>query len=51
MSKFKDLVAKTNFVKEAAGWNLETSAVATLVFVAYFQSESTFAEASAAGCG
>jgi hypothetical protein len=43
LSKFKDLVAKTDFVKEAAGWKLQASDVADLVFVAYFESESTFA--------
>ncbi len=47
ISKFEDLVSKTDFVKEAANWKLDASATETLVFVAYFESESTFAEISA----
>jgi len=43
LSKFEDLAAKTDFVKEAASWKLQASALADLVFVAYFESESTFA--------
>ena len=43
LGKFEDLVAKTDFVKEAAGWKLQANAAADLVFVAYFESESTFA--------
>jgi hypothetical protein len=46
--KFEAFVSKTDFVKEAAAhWKLDASAVETLVFVAYFVSESTFAEISA----
>lgn len=48
MSKFEKLVSKTDFIKEASNWNLDTRAVETLVFVAYFESESTFAEITAA---
>jgi hypothetical protein len=43
LSKFEELVYKTDFVKEAAGWKLHANALETLVFVAYFESESTFA--------
>ena len=43
LNKFEDFVAKTDFAKEAAGWNLQANAAADLVFVAYFESESTFA--------
>ena len=46
MSKFEDIVSKTDFVKEAANCEFDASAVETLVFVAYFESESTFAEIS-----
>jgi hypothetical protein len=46
MSKFEDLVSKTDFVKESANCKLDASAVETLVFVAYFESESTFAQIS-----
>jgi hypothetical protein len=47
MSKFEDLVSRTDFVKEAANWKLDARFAETLVFVAYFESESTFAEISA----
>ncbi|MGD0759078.1 MAG: hypothetical protein ABR921_09245 [Candidatus Sulfotelmatobacter sp.] len=47
MSKFEDLVSKTDFVREAANWKLDARDAETLVFVAYFESESTFAEISA----
>jgi hypothetical protein len=47
MSKFEELFSRTDFVKEAANWKLDASAVETLVFVAYFESESTLAEISA----
>jgi hypothetical protein len=46
MSKFEDIVSKTDFVKEAANCEFDASAVETLVFVAYFESESTFAQIS-----
>jgi len=48
LSKFDALVSKTDFAKEAAGWRLEVNAVKDLVFVAYFVTESEFAELSAA---
>jgi hypothetical protein len=49
MNKFEEIVSSTDFVKEAANWKLDAGAVGTLVFVAYFESESTFAEISAVG--
>ncbi len=48
MNKFEELVSSTDFIKEAANWKLGARAVETLVFVAYFESESTFAKISAA---
>jgi len=47
LSKFEDLVARTDFAKEAASWRLDTSALESLVFVAYFVTESEFAQLSA----
>jgi hypothetical protein len=47
MSEFKDLISTTDFVKESAKWKLDASAVETLVFVAFFESESTFVDISA----
>ena len=47
LNKFQQLLSKTDFAKEAANWNLSATALETLVFVAYFESESTFAEISA----
>ena len=44
LSKFQDLVSKTNFAEEAANWNLNANSLETLVFVAYFESEATHAE-------
>jgi hypothetical protein len=44
MSKFEDIISKTDFVKEAANWKLDARTVETLVFVAYFESEKTSAE-------
>lgn len=46
MSKFEELISKTDFAKEAANFGLDRHAVDTLVFVAYFESESSFAELS-----
>jgi len=46
LEKFEHLISKTNFTEEAAKWRLGASAVGTLVFVAYFESEFTFAENS-----
>jgi hypothetical protein len=48
MSKFEELVSRTDFVREAANWKLDARAVETVAFVAYFAPESTFAEISAA---
>lgn len=47
LTKFQDLVSRANFAKEAANWHLSASALESLVFVAYFESESSFAELSA----
>jgi hypothetical protein len=47
MEKFSQLVPKADFVKEAARWHLDGGALEKLVFVAYFESELTFAEISA----
>ena len=47
LSKFEDLVAKTDFAKEAASWSLDPSALESLVFVAYFVTESDFLELAA----
>lgn len=47
LSKFQDLVGKTDFAKEAASWRLGTSALESLVFVAYFVTESDFDQLSA----
>lgn len=47
LDKFNDLVSKTDFAKEAAGWGLLASAVEGLVFVAYFETEASLAELSA----
>jgi hypothetical protein len=41
VSQFKGLVSKTDFGKEPAHWKLDAGAVETLVFVAYFESQST----------
>ena len=47
LSKFQDLVGKTDFAKEAASWHLGASALESLVFVAYFVTESEFLQLSA----
>jgi len=46
LAKFEDLVSKTDFVQEASNRRLDLRALDALVFVAYFESESTFAEIS-----
>jgi hypothetical protein len=46
LSKFGDLISKTDFIKEASTLRLDQSALDNLVFIAYFESESTFAEIS-----
>lgn len=45
--KFRDLVSKTDFAKEASKWGLISSAVEGLVFVAYFETESSLPPLSA----
>lgn len=47
LNKFEDLVSKTDFAKEATSWRFDVRAVQTLVFVAYFVTESESAELSA----
>ena len=44
LDRFNDLVSKTDFAQEAAGWKLQESAVEDLVFVAYFETETSLAE-------
>jgi hypothetical protein len=44
LGKFKDLVSRTDFAKEAASWGLHVSAIEDLVFVAYFETEVSLAE-------
>jgi hypothetical protein len=41
---FQRLISKTDFRKEALGWNLPHSFTGSLVFVAYFVTESDLAE-------
>jgi len=40
---FQRLISKTDFSKEASGWNLSVDAIRDLVFVAYFVTESDLA--------
>jgi hypothetical protein len=40
---FHRLISKTDFSKEASGWNLPPAATENLVFVAYFVTESDLA--------
>lgn len=42
--KFHRLMAETNFSKEASGWNLPSTVIEDLVFVAYFVTESDLAD-------
>jgi hypothetical protein len=46
LDKFNDLVSKTDFAKEASNWGLLSSAVESLVFVAYFETKASLAEVS-----
>lgn len=46
LSKFEKLMATTDFVTEAANWQLHPSAVQSLVFVADFVTESELAKLS-----
>jgi len=46
--KFNDLVSKIDFEKEASKRGLLSSAVESLAFVAYFETEASLAELSAA---
>ena len=41
---FERIMAKTDFNKEASGWNLSPSATRNLVFVAYFVAEAQLAK-------
>jgi len=47
LEKFNEVVSKADFAKEAARWRLNTSAIGSLVFVAYFETEASLAELSA----
>ena len=48
LDKFNDLISKTDFAKEAANWRPHASSIEGLVFVAYFETEASLAELSAA---
>ena len=48
LDKFKEFVSKTDFAREAANWRLHASAIDSIVFVAYFETEASLAELSAA---
>jgi hypothetical protein len=47
LDQFNRLVSKTDFVREAANWRLDASAVESLAFVAYFETQASLAELSA----
>jgi hypothetical protein len=47
LNKFNDLLSKADFAKEAASWGLHAFAVGDLAFVAYFETEASFAELGA----